>query len=63
MDALIETPEQIRARILQAAEPGSSSLGFGKTTCRYFMHMSPLADFEQRVENLSELLLPGLLKH
>jgi hypothetical protein len=28
-----------------------------------FMHMSPLADFEQRVENLSEPLLPGLLKH
>ena len=28
-----------------------------------FMHMSPLADFEQHAQNLSELVLRGLLKH
>jgi hypothetical protein len=34
MDALIETPEQIRARILQAAERRFEQFGFGKTICR-----------------------------
>jgi hypothetical protein len=65
MDALIETPEQIRARILRAAERRFEFEQFWlrQNHVLLFMHMSPLADFEQRVENLSELLLRGLLKH